>query len=157
MGIRSVTCLWESWAVAGRSQHYALCCGMVRIASVLYAWLTWYIVACATAAPSPKFLHARKTLSQLRAASGLSLCSQLIFTLMVSGCSPQGSCTVFFIGKRKRGFLPLCLFPLWPLGQPRRSTPSRSNPPPCSPWAKPGSCTALAAALAPLEGLGSAL
>lgn len=35
----------------------------------------------------------------------------LIFTLMVSGCSPQGSCRIFSIGKRKCGFLPLCLFP----------------------------------------------
>ena len=44
------------------------------------------------------------------AASGHSLCSQLIFTLMVSGCSPQGSCRVFSTGKRKLRFLPLCLF-----------------------------------------------
>lgn len=124
---------------------------MVGIAFVLCAWLSWHVVACATTASRPRLLCARRTRFQLGASSGCSLCSQLNFTLMMSGCSPQVSCKVFSIWKRKRGFLPLCFFLLQPPDQFQGSTPSRSTSPPRGPRAAPP------LAMLALLGLGPAL
>lgn len=110
---------------------------MVGIAFVLCAWLSWHVVASGTTASRPRLFHARRTHFQLGATSGCSLCSQLNLTLIMSGCSPQVSCKVFFIWKRKCGFLPLCFFLLQPPDRFQGSTPSRSTSPPHGPWAAP--------------------